>query len=68
MTAFPVAVGFGIATPEQAAAIAPLADGVVVGSALVKLIGANGQSIGLTEEVYSFAAGLRRAIDKIGEA
>lgn len=33
----PVAVGFGISTPEQAAAVACLADGVVVGSALVKL-------------------------------
>jgi tryptophan synthase alpha chain len=34
----PVAVGFGISTPEQAAAVARLADGVVVGSALVKLV------------------------------
>ncbi len=33
----PVAVGFGISTPAQAAAVAKLADGVVVGSALVKL-------------------------------
>jgi tryptophan synthase alpha chain len=31
----PVAVGFGIRTPEQAAAVARIADGVVVGSALV---------------------------------
>jgi tryptophan synthase alpha chain len=35
--ALPVAVGFGISTPAQAAAVARLADGVVVGSALVKL-------------------------------
>ena len=34
-TTFPVAVGFGIKTPEQAATIARLADGVVVGSAIV---------------------------------
>jgi len=33
----PVAVGFGISTPEQAEAVARVADGVVVGSALVKL-------------------------------
>jgi len=33
----PVAVGFGISTPEQVAAVAALADGVVVGSALVRL-------------------------------
>ena len=38
----PVAVGFGIRTPAQAAAIAKVADGVVVGSALVELIGQHG--------------------------
>lgn len=37
-TALPVAVGFGIRTPEQAATIAGLADGVVVGSAIVSRI------------------------------
>lgn len=36
-TALPVAVGFGISTPQQAGSVAKLADGVVVGSALVKL-------------------------------
>lgn len=36
-TSLPVAVGFGISTPQQAGAVAKLADGVVVGSALVKL-------------------------------
>jgi tryptophan synthase alpha chain len=35
--ALPVAVGFGISTPEQAGSVAKLADGVVVGSALVRL-------------------------------
>jgi tryptophan synthase alpha chain len=38
----PVAVGFGVRTPEQAAAIAKVADGVVVGSALVDLIAEHG--------------------------
>lgn len=38
----PVAVGFGVRTPEQAAAIAKVADGVVVGSALVELVGQHG--------------------------
>jgi len=33
----PFVVGFGISTPEQAAAVAPLSDGVVVGSALVRI-------------------------------
>jgi len=38
----PVAVGFGVRTPAQAAAIAKVADGVVVGSALVDLVGQHG--------------------------
>lgn len=37
----PCAIGFGISTPEQAAAMAKHADGVIVGSAIVKLIAAN---------------------------
>jgi tryptophan synthase alpha chain len=41
-TALPVAVGFGISSPEQAAAVGRLADGVVVGSALVNVLGAGG--------------------------
>jgi len=41
ITAKPVAVGFGVAQPEQARAIARFADGVIVGSALIKLIGEN---------------------------
>ena len=35
-TALPVAVGFGVGTPEQAAEVAKIADGVVVGSAIVR--------------------------------
>ena len=35
-TPLPVAVGFGVSTPEQAASVAAVADGVVVGSAIVK--------------------------------
>ena len=38
----PVAVGFGVRTPQQASAIAKVADGVVVGSALVELVGQYG--------------------------
>ena len=37
----PLAVGFGISTPQQVAAVAKVADGVVVGSALVKLVEEN---------------------------
>ena len=35
----PLAVGFGISTPEQAAAVGKIADGVIVGSALIKAAG-----------------------------
>jgi len=37
-TSAPIAVGFGISTPEQAAGVAGLADGVIIGSALIDLI------------------------------
>ncbi len=42
--AIPVVVGFGVRTPEQAAAFAKVADGVVVGSALVDLVGEHGSN------------------------
>ncbi len=42
-TDLPVAVGFGVRTPEQAGAIARVADGVVVGSAIVDLVGRHGE-------------------------
>jgi len=42
-TDVPVAVGFGVRTPEQAKAIARVADGVVVGSAIVELVGQHGE-------------------------
>lgn len=44
VTDTPCAVGFGINTPEQAAAIAKISDGVIVGSALVKIIAAHGEN------------------------
>jgi len=42
VTDVPVAVGFGISTPQQAAAMAAQADGVIVGSAIVNLIAEHG--------------------------
>lgn len=38
LTAQPVALGFGVSTPEQVASVAELADGVVVGSAIVRFL------------------------------
>jgi tryptophan synthase alpha chain len=45
-TTLPIAVGFGVRTPEQASAIAKVADGVVVGSALVELVALHGANAG----------------------
>lgn len=57
-SSIPVAVGFGISTPEQAAAVARLADGVVVGSALVRTLEEDGVEAGA-----ALVAALRRAMD-----
>ena len=43
-TDLPVAVGFGVRTPEQAEAIARVSDGVVVGSALVEIVAEHGEN------------------------
>jgi tryptophan synthase alpha chain len=57
----PVAVGFGISTPEQVARVSALADGVVVGSAIVSRIGALGDCDELVEEIEKFARTLAEA-------
>jgi tryptophan synthase alpha chain len=56
VTKLPLAVGFGISTPEQARDVARLADGVVVGSAFVRLIEQNG-------DLEGYARSLREGID-----
>jgi len=58
----PVAVGFGISTPDQAAEIAPHADGIVIGSAIVKLIAENAGSNDLIPRVSSFAGAIKKAL------
>ena len=55
----PLAVGFGISTPEQAAAIGDLADGVIVGSALIKAVG---QADDPVAAARGFVAGLKVAL------
>jgi tryptophan synthase alpha chain len=57
-TSLPLAVGFGISTPEQARAVGRMADGVVVGSALVEILGRDG--VGAAR---SFLDALRDALD-----
>lgn len=55
----PVAVGFGISTPEQAALVADVADGVVVGSALIQALDRDG-----VEGARRFVASLRSRMDE----
>jgi tryptophan synthase alpha chain len=57
----PVAVGFGISQPAQAAWVASFADGVVVGSALASLIESHPDRGTLVERVQSFIGSLKRA-------
>jgi tryptophan synthase, alpha subunit len=60
-TTLPVAVGFGISTPEQSAAVARVADGVVVGSAIVRKIGEHESDPDLVQKVEDFVRPLTTA-------
>ncbi|MFC3580269.1 tryptophan synthase subunit alpha [Sphingomonas hylomeconis] len=62
-TDIPVAVGFGIRTPDQAAAVAKVADGVVVGSAIVDLVAQHGADAPEAVRAYiqSLASAIRAA-------
>lgn len=55
----PVAVGFGISRPEQAREVASLADGVIVGSAIVKIIEENIGKPAMVKKVRDFAKSLK---------
>lgn len=61
-TDVPVCVGFGVSNPAQAAQVASMADGVVVGSAIVKLIEKNGTSPDLADQVEAFVMPLVEAV------
>uniref|UniRef100_UPI0015B5F7C6 tryptophan synthase subunit alpha n=1 Tax=Pseudomonas sp. EMN2 TaxID=2615212 RepID=UPI0015B5F7C6 len=58
----PISVGFGIRTPEQAAAIARLADGVVVGSALVDKIAQAKDADQAVNDVLSLCSALAEGV------
>jgi len=62
----PVVVGFGVSTPEQARALGKLADGVVVGSAIVERIARGGSRAARAGRVRAFVAPLRRALGGAG--
>jgi len=63
-TDVPIMVGFGISGPEQARRVAEVADGVIVGSALVRLLGdgAGRPAASLPAEVERFVADLVAAV------
>jgi tryptophan synthase alpha chain len=59
VTSLPIAVGFGISRPEHARQVARIADGVIVGSALVDALGTRGVA-----EAGRFLSSLRQALDQ----
>jgi tryptophan synthase alpha chain len=62
VTKIPVAVGFGISTSEQAESMGKLADGVIVGSAIVKIISEYGENAG--PFVYDYVKKMKEAVEK----
>ncbi|MCA9140933.1 MAG: tryptophan synthase subunit alpha [Planctomycetales bacterium] len=67
-TELPICIGFGISGPETAAKLAPVADGLIVGSAIVRRIAQNSDAGDAREAVAEFVAELRNAIDSISPA
>ena len=58
----PAAIGFGISTPEQAEKMSQLADGVIVGSGIVRLVEKHGENA--AEEIYRYVKSLADAVHK----
>ena len=64
----PLLVGFGISTPEDAKQISPLCDGIIIGSALIKLLQTAKQNR-IIEEVQNFVASFVNVLNhRIGES
>lgn len=62
----PVLVGFGISGPDQAQKAAAVSDGVIVGSAIVRLIEQNSNSADMEAKVGDFVASVKQAISNPG--
>ncbi len=63
-SSYPVALGFGISTNEQAREAASWCDGVIVGSAVVNLVASYSGSQDLLREVSRFIGGLKKAVNE----
>jgi tryptophan synthase alpha chain len=62
ITRLPIAVGFGISKPQQAREISGFADGIVIGSAVVRLIDENKTNPDLVKIVSGYASGIKKAL------
>jgi tryptophan synthase alpha chain len=62
ITKLPVAVGFGISTPQQAREISGFADGVVIGSAVVRLIDENKNNPDLVKIISDYVSEIKKAL------
>ena len=62
VTDTPVAIGFGINTPEQAQKYSHIADGIIVGSAIVKIVAEYGQNAPI--KVYEYVKSMKDAISQ----
>ena len=59
----PAAIGFGVSTPEQAEKMAALSDGVIVGSAIVRIVEKYGENA--APEIYNFVKSMTDAVHKM---
>jgi tryptophan synthase alpha chain len=62
----PVLVGFGISGPEQARQAALVSDGVIIGSAIVKMIAETSDPAERQSKVAKFVADVKKAISNLG--
>ncbi len=61
VTSLPLCVGFGISAPEQAGQVASIADGVIVGSQIIRLMEMGDESL---SQIQVFATKMRAALDQ----
>ena len=61
----PLYVGFGVSSAEQAQRLVSFADGVIVGSQLIRIIHSENSTAGAVERVNAFLGSVKRAIDRV---